>query len=416
MPKPDVTLNLLVMIRTFSARLRDTSRFSIGQSPSRPKPSSPAHARAGLLHPRVALASNAGDTLIEVLISALLLGLIVVGTFSGLNSTNRSTSIDRSRSQADALAEHAEEQLRSEPIKRLTELTESHPLTENRDRERLGLHDRLDRPVHLRRDRHLQLHRRVPRKPDYIQTEASKSPRRWIGAGKSVEETGIISPPAGSALIVQVTESGTALQGAEVVATGPSPASTTHELETSVNGCAILAVPPGEYNINASKSGYVDPNGYPKTDEDNSGSVTRSVYIPAENTSKVGYNLGLAGKLEVKFTEGSSATPTEGDSLRRVQHRDGKNSPVRHIRQLRHDGAVVRNDLPLQIEIHDLRRHLRSRPAKHERRAARRSRRKGSRPRQRDTRHRAARLRSTSWYMGGFNSSNKPWQTSPVKR
>jgi hypothetical protein len=136
-----------------------------------------------------------------------------------------------------------------------------------------------------------------------------------IGAGKSVEENGIISPPAGSALIVQVTESGAPLQGVEVVATGPSPASTNYELETSANGCAILAVPPGEYNINASKSGYVDPNGFAHTHEDESGSVTRSVYIPAENTSKVGYNLGLAGKLEVKFTEGSLATPTEGDSF-----------------------------------------------------------------------------------------------------
>ncbi len=31
---------------------------------------------------------------------------------------------------------------------------------------------------------------------------------------------------------------------------------------TSANGCAILAVSPGEYNIYVSKPGYVDPNGY----------------------------------------------------------------------------------------------------------------------------------------------------------
>ncbi len=55
-----------------------------------------------------------------MLVSALLVGLIVVGTFSGLNSTNRATSLDRARSQADALAEHDEEQLRSEPIKSST--------------------------------------------------------------------------------------------------------------------------------------------------------------------------------------------------------------------------------------------------------------------------------------------------------
>src|SRR5580700_12128098 len=109
MPKPDVVLNLLVMIRTFSAKLRVLGRSSIG---------------------RWSWASERGDTLIEVLISAVLIALIVVGTLTGLDSTNKATARDRARSQADALAEHAEEQLRSEPINKLAALTESRPLTE----------------------------------------------------------------------------------------------------------------------------------------------------------------------------------------------------------------------------------------------------------------------------------------------
>lgn len=296
------------MIRTFSSRLRVLGRSSIGLR-------SRARARAceelGAAHR--SLAAEAGDTLLEVIVSALLLGLIVVGTFSGLNSTNRATSIDRSRSQADALAEHAEEQLRGEPTKRLTELTESHPLEET-VKENGSVYKIVSTAQYISDATSTSSCTSSSAKADYIQT-TSKVSSPLIGAGKSVEENGIISPPAGSALIAQVTESGTPLQGAEVVATGPSPASTNYELETSVNGCAILAVPPGEYNINVSKSGYVDPNGYPYTHEDEGGSVTRSVYIPAENTSKVGYNLGLAGTLQVKFIEGSSATPTEGDSF-----------------------------------------------------------------------------------------------------
>jgi Tfp pilus assembly protein PilV len=292
MPKTSVAQHPLVMIRTFSARLRAHGRSSIG---------------------RRSLAAEAGDTLLEVLVSALLLGLIVVGTFSGLNSANRATSIDRSRSQADALAEHAEEQLRSEPIKRLVELTESHPLEEHVE-ENGAKYTIVSTAQYISDATSTSSCTSSSAKADYIQT-TSKVSTPLIGAGKSVEENGIISPPAGSALIVQVTESGAPLQGAKVVATGPAPATTTHELETSTNGCAILAVPPGEYEINASKTGYVDPNGYPNTYNDESGSVTRSVYIPAENTSKVGYNLGLAGTLAVKFIEGSSATPTEGDSF-----------------------------------------------------------------------------------------------------
>ena len=306
MPKPSIAQTLLVMMRTFSARLRVLGRSSIGLR-------SRARARAceelGAAHR--SLAAEAGDTLLEVIVSALLLGLSVVGTFSGLNSANRATSIDRSRSQADALAEHAEEQLRSEPIKRLVELTESHPLEET-VKENGSVYKIVSTAQYISDATSTSSCTSSSAKADYIQT-SSKVSSPLIGAGKSVEENGIISPPADSALIVQVTESGTPLQGAKVVATGPSPASTNYELETSANGCAILAVPPGEYNINASKSGYVDPNGYENTHEDSS--TTRSVYIPAENTSKVGYNLGLAGTLQVKFIEGSAATPTEGDSF-----------------------------------------------------------------------------------------------------
>jgi Tfp pilus assembly protein PilV len=260
---------------------------------------------------RISLPSDAGDTLLEVLVSALLLGLIVVGTFSGLNSTNAATSLDRSRSQADALAEQNEDQLRSEPIKKLYEL-ESHPRTETVTEGKTTYTIETTARYIEDATATASCTSSSAKEANYLQT-TSKVTSPLIGAGKSVEETSIISPPAGSSLVVQVTEAGTPIQGAEVVATGPSPASTSHELETSVNGCAILALPPGEYNIDASKSGYVDPNGFAHTHEDESGSITRSVYIPAENTSKVGYNLGRAATLEVKFSEAGVAT--QGDSF-----------------------------------------------------------------------------------------------------
>ncbi len=271
----------------------------------------PSSAIARVTHPaRRRLASQAGDTLIEVIVSALLVGLIVVGTFSGLDSTNKATSLDRARSQADALAEHAEEQLRSEPIKKLTEMTESHPVVETVT-ENGSKYTITSTAQFIADATSTSSCTSTSTKADYLQT-TSKVTSPLIGTGKSVEETGVISPPAGSALIVQVQESGTALPSALVVAKGPSPATTSYELETSAKGCAILAVPPGEYNIYVSKSGYVDPNGYENTHEDVGGSVTRSVYIPAETTSKVGYNLGLAGKLAVSFT---GATPAEGDTF-----------------------------------------------------------------------------------------------------
>jgi Tfp pilus assembly protein PilV len=255
------------------------------------------------------LTSQAGDTLIEVIVSALLVALIVVGTFSGLDSTNKATALQRSRSQADALAEQNEEQLRSEPIKKLFEL-EGHPTTETVS-ENGTTYTVETSAAYISDTTATSSCTSSSPKADYIQT-ASKVTWPSLGVGKAVVETGIISPPPGSTLIVQVTESGTALQGAQVTATGPSPETTAHTLETSSSGCAILAVSPGEYTINVSKSNYVDPNGYANTQEDTSSSVTRSVYLPAETTAKEGYYLGRAGKLSVSFT---GSLPAEGDTF-----------------------------------------------------------------------------------------------------
>jgi Tfp pilus assembly protein PilV len=293
------------MIDTFFSTHRTADRLLSRRSRARlgRMARSSAITRAAL-PARRRLASQAGDTLIEVMISALLVALLVVGTFSGLDSTNKATALQRSRSQADALAEQDEEQLRSEPVAKLSELNRTHTVTQG------GTTYTITSTSKYIADATATAScTSSSAKADYLQTTSTVT---WksLGVGKPVAETGIISSPADSALIVQVQESGTVLPGATVVAKGPSPATTSYELETSSNGCAILAVPPGEYNIYVSKTGYVDPNGKENTHEDSS--TTRSVYIPAETTSKVGYNIGLAGKLEVSFT---GAPPNEGDTF-----------------------------------------------------------------------------------------------------
>ena len=260
-------------------------------------------------------ASDAGDTLIEVIVSALLVALIVVGTFSGLDSTNKATALQRSRSQADALAQQNEEQLRSESIKKLDEL-ESHPETKTVT-EGKTVYTVETSATYYPDASATSSCTSSSAEAGYLRTTSKVTWNALLNAkgelvGKPVEESSAISPPAGSALIVQVQESGTALPGALVAAQGPSPATTSYELETSSKGCAILALPRGgEYNIYVSKSGYVDPNGYPNTHEDLS--TTRSVYLPAETTAKEGYNIGKAGKLAVSFHTG--ATTSEGDSF-----------------------------------------------------------------------------------------------------
>jgi len=304
------------MIRTFFSRLRHAARRSRPAVLLRPR-ALPAVAPAARGIPP--LASETGDTLIEVLISALLVALIVVATLAGLDSTNRATALQRARSQADALAQQDEEQLRSEPVAKLSELHRERCVNEHGTTVACGSHTGTAGTVYEITSTSQYVSDATATSScsssspsaDYLQT-TSKVTWPSLGVGKPVVETSVISPPPGSALIVQVTESGTAIQGATVQVTGPSPAT----VETSSNGCAILAVLPGEYQLHVSKSGYVDPNWYADSHEDLS--VTRSVYLPAETTAKEGYYLGRAGRLAVSFT---GSIPAEGDSF--VAHNSG---------------------------------------------------------------------------------------------
>jgi Tfp pilus assembly protein PilV len=64
---------------------------------------------------RVSLGSERGDTLIEVVISALVVGLIVVGTLTGFSDVDRATAQQRAHNEAAVLADQSQEQLRSDP-------------------------------------------------------------------------------------------------------------------------------------------------------------------------------------------------------------------------------------------------------------------------------------------------------------
>ena len=251
-------------------------------------------------------ASDAGDTLIEVLVSAILIALIVVAMFNGFDVTGRATASERSHAQADVLAQQAEDQLRGLPISTLTELA-SKPRVEEVTQN--GTKYTITSTAQYVEDKTAttSCNAANPESADYIRTTSTVT---WpsLGTRKPVIESGIISPPPGSALIVQVTNAaGEGASGMTVTATGPAPAATVHELTTATNGCAILALLPGEYNINVSQTGYVDENWYASSKEDPHS--THSVYLTAESAVKESYRFDKAGTLEVKFTE---STPKEG--------------------------------------------------------------------------------------------------------
>ena len=304
MPKTDVALHLLVMIRTFSARLRVLGRSSIGR---------PVRAATriceSLIPTRRSLASEAGDTLIEVMISAILIALIVVAMFNGFDATSRASASERARAQADALAQQAEDQLRGLPLSSLIKL-ETEPRVEEPTLN--GTKYKITSTAQYVSDATATAScNSSAASASYLRTTSTVT---WasLGVRKPVAESGIISPPPGSALIVQVTNAASeGVAGMTVTAAGPAPATTPHELNTAANGCAILALLPGEYSINVSQTGYVDENWYSESAKDPHS--THSVYLTAENSIKEPYRFDVAGTLEAAFK--TELASSEGDSF-----------------------------------------------------------------------------------------------------
>jgi Tfp pilus assembly protein PilV len=303
MPKTSIAQSPLVMIRTFSARLRARGRSLIGRSASGRRsggaPRFPGRPERPPRSVRFSLASNAGDTLIEVLVSALLVGLIVVGTFSGLNSANRSTSIDRARSQADSLAEQNEEQLHSLSVTALKKLEEENghtsPVTQNGTKFEVTSNAK-----YVIDDTATTSCSSTALSAEYIQTSSTVYSKAAFGATKPVVETGIVSPPPDTSLVVEVTNQlAKPVAGMEVQVTGPSDATAV----TNTNGCAVLALEPGEYAINVHLTNYVDPNWFTESKNDAS-AYPLHIYLPAQTTTKKEYRFAKAAALNSSTSEG----------------------------------------------------------------------------------------------------------------
>ena len=256
----------------------------------------------------------------EVLVGAILIALIVVAMFNGFDVTNRASAAERSRAQADALAQQAEDKLRGAPLSTLLEL-EAKPRVEEVTQN--GTKYTITSIAEYRADATATAScSSSAASASYLQTTSTVT---WgsLGKRKPVIESSIISPPPGSALIVQVTNAASeGVAGMTVTATGPAPAATTSTLTTASTGCAILALLPGEYSINVSQAGYVDENWY--TESKNDPGSTHSVYLTAESAIKEPFRFDRAGTLEAKFTE--SVAKEGGDSF--VAFNNGMDPPA----------------------------------------------------------------------------------------
>jgi type II secretory pathway pseudopilin PulG len=184
-----------------------------------------------------------GFLLIEVIISALLVGFIVVGTLTGFGVANRATANERNHNEAAVLAAESQEQLRSESAIGLHELAEA----ESSYKRTVGgtiftITQKASPGNGAGQTGCVSAETGGKGKGVYFLISSTVKWENMVG--KPVVESSIVTPPTGSALEVEVGNGQVPTAGVTVsVAYTPTESTGTTTLEgtTGAQGCVLFA-------------------------------------------------------------------------------------------------------------------------------------------------------------------------------
>lgn len=253
----------------------------------------------------VTVRSDGGFTLIEVLVSALIVILIASATARALISTSHASGDQRLRSQADAIASQDQDRLRGLSDNQLNGLNQTRSQTVN------------GAPFS------------VVSTATYLDTTGTNTCTTssvayykisttvgWSeafnpnasSASTSVNVESILSRPVSGGLLMQVKDqTGAWLPGVSIGAVGPDTQTGT----TDTNGCVLFAgLTPGGYVATMTDQGYVDPNG--------NGAPTATATVTGTGVqapSSLPIYMGQAGSVAGTFTTYKAALFGEADGI-----------------------------------------------------------------------------------------------------
>ena len=241
---------------------------------------------------------QAGTTLIEVLISALVLLTVSAGVFVALTAGNRATAQERHRAKGNDLAEQELERVRSLRIGDLSSWNSTRRVMEDGTELAAGAscpttgqtcYTVTSTTQFLTEQASTSTCASGTGSRDYLQLRVSVS---WTGMGplKPITAVTNLSPPSGSlvpnsgSLLVQVDDANSnGLSGVSLTGSGPGSFTGT----TGSTGCVLWRnLPAGNYTMTAggAASSMVDPDGNPPTGQ------TVSVVDQATNTVNLQYD------------------------------------------------------------------------------------------------------------------------------
>ncbi len=249
------------------------------------------HARLPKLEaPCARLRSEDGVTLVEVLVSILLVGLIAL-SFMGLDAVGRTSADQRRVAQATQVAQQDQERLRGMSADQLATLNQTRTVT-------------LDGTTYTVTS--TGKYQSATSGSDSCASSASAadyakviSSVNWPNNRRSaVVQQSIITPRVGGSLVVQSIDQGAVgLAGATVTATGTDD-DTQHVVRsgaTDSGGCVIFgSLPVGAYSVSTSLSGYLDSTG--------NAMPTSSITTTPGSSTNLTVRLGQPGKIRATFT------------------------------------------------------------------------------------------------------------------
>ncbi len=317
-------------MRTFHALLRSASarRGRTAHTPHRARNG----ARPGR-HRRLAQltgkgASESGLSLIEVLISALLLGMIVIATYTGFDTATRAATNQRQRNQATLLAAQDEERLRGAELTKLTQVGhETNTVSET------GISCSVSTTACSSGTKYtiesFAEYVSGGEKEDVLACGSSGTAEfikstsivswweynRNPAVKKTIKQSSVVAVPSSTTVEVKaVNQAKAPVSGATVTVKG----STANLSQTTLgNGCVVFgSVGDKSVEVDATKTGWVGANG--------SAPSPISVNLSSTATTVTEFTLAEPGTLNTEFvSNGGAVTGLTGDTVYVAQNKVG---------------------------------------------------------------------------------------------
>lgn len=305
----------------FGQRLSLRCRFTVGRL------SRAAGARRRLIAAQAG--SQAGFMLLEVMISALLVAFIAVGTLNGFDAAGHVSADERAHAEANLLVQQDQDRLKSLTAVKLAELAASEEKTHQYKAANGSCVEEASKKwryctgekrsytgavftIHssarfISAAKESAACEGSEASANYIETKSTASWTTLASGRPEVSQSSVITPPTSlTGLFVKVkNQFSEPVSGIEVVLKG----ATNHTATTPSTGCVLfLAIPAENYALSAGTASYVDQNASKPP-------ASKALTVAEGKVTTAEFVIASPGNIKVEFENPAAKTEVESDTF-----------------------------------------------------------------------------------------------------